>query len=164
MIQQFRQPKHLKQLGLRPLTAATTGRKGGFSSLELLFVMLIIGLAAVVSLPSLLRSQEVYRLVSASGEIQGRLGSVRIQAITRNDDHRLRVVSATSYVIERRLGGSWALQESFQLPAGFTVAATDSAEFHSRGEANPTATFTITDPNSETRQVVVEGSGYIHAQ
>src|SRR4030095_9206748 len=134
----------------------------GFTIFELVVAVAVLAVVAVLAMPSLSRSQQVYRLVAASSQIQSQLQSVRIQAISRNLDHRLRVVSSTAYVIERRVGLSWVVTQNFQMPKGLFIAAASTAEFHSRGNASPVTTLTITSPRSDTRQVAVEASGYIH--
>src|SRR5262245_1660246 len=136
----------------------------GFTIFESVLAFTVIGVVAILAMPSLSRTQEIYRLVAASNEIQSQLHSARIQAISRNLDHRLRVVSSTAYVIERRVGLSWVVTQSFQMAKGLSIAAGSTAEFHSRGNATPVTTITITSPRSDTRQVAVEASGYIHAQ
>ena len=136
----------------------------GYTLFEVLIAFGVSAAIAIVALPSLSRSQEVYRLAAASKQVQAQLHSARIQAINRNLDHRLRVVSSTGYVIERRVGLSWVVAESFQMANGLTISAGGTAEFHSRGNASPITTYTITNPRSETRQVAVEASGYIHGQ
>ena len=136
----------------------------GYTIFELLVAGAVLAVVAILVMPSLLRSQEIYRLVAASNQIQSQLHSARVQAISRNLDHRLRVVNSTAYVIERRVGLSWVVTQTFQVAQGLSIAAGSTAEFHSRGNASPVATFTITNPRSQTRQVAVEASGYIHGQ
>jgi Tfp pilus assembly protein FimT len=136
----------------------------GYTFFELVLAFGVIAVIAILAMPSLSRSQEIYRLVAASTQIQSQLHSARIQAISRNLDHRLRVINSTAYVIERRVGLSWVVTQNFQLARGLSIAAGSTAEFHSRGNASPVTTFTITSPRSDTRQVAVEASGYIHGQ
>jgi type II secretory pathway pseudopilin PulG len=136
----------------------------GFSFIELTFACLIILTIAMMTLPNLSRMQHLYRLAAASNDIQARLHYARIQAISRNTDHRLRVTGPSTYVLERRNGGSWVVDQLFSLANGFSISATGTAEFHSRGNASPVATFTVMNPKTELRQVAVDTSGYIHAQ
>ena len=136
----------------------------GFSLIEFTFAFLMMFAMAIVALPNLSRMQHLYRLAAASNDIQGRLHYARIQAISKNADHRLRVTGPTTYVLERRNGGSWFVDQIFSLANGFSISATSTAEFHSRGNASPVATFTVMNPKTELRQVAVDTSGYIHAQ
>jgi Tfp pilus assembly protein FimT len=136
----------------------------GYSIVEFLVGFLVIATICVFTMPSLVRAEQTYKLIGAANDVQSRLQSARIQAVNRNADHRIRVVSSLNYVLERRSGGSWVLQETYAMRNGYSISATGPAEFHSRGNANPVANFTITNPRSETRQVDVETSGYVHAQ
>ena len=136
----------------------------GYSLVELLIGFLVIATVCVISIPSLVRASQTYNLIGAANAVQSRLQFARIQAINQNADHRIRVVDSLNYVLERRSGGSWVLQETYAIANGYSISATGTAEFHSRGNANPVSDFTITNPISETRQVEVETSGYIHAE
>src|SRR5262245_12472943 len=143
---------------------STKSRHHGFSMVELLFSVLIIMTMLLVTVPSASRMGQIYRLAAAANEIQSRLHYARIQAITRNTDHRLRVTGPTTYVLERRNGGSWVVDRNFSVANGLSISATNTAEFHSRGNASPVTAFIVTNPRTETRQVLVDTSGYIHAQ
>ena len=131
--------------------------------LELTVVLAVALGAPLVAFPKVSRTQQVYQLSAASSAIRAQLSFARIQAISRNTDHRLRVVNSTSYVIEKRNGGSWETVQNYTMPSGFSVSASGTAEFHPRGTASSTATFTVTTPTSETRSVAVAASGYINA-
>jgi|SRR5688572_7999516 len=135
----------------------------GFTLLELMVVMALMLGTTMVALPKLSRTNQVYQLSAASSTIRARLSFARIQAISRNMDYRVRVVTSTSYVIERRPSGSWETVETFTMPSGFSVSANGSAEFRPRGTASSSATFTVTNPTAETRSVAVAASGYINA-
>src|SRR5262245_44483715 len=102
----------------------------GFSFIELTFASLIILTIAMMTLPNLTRMQHLYRLAAASNDIQARLHYARIQAISTNTDRRLRVTGPSTYVLERRNGGSWVVDQLFSLASGFSVSATGTAEFH----------------------------------
>ena len=136
----------------------------GYSFIEFLIGFLVIATVSVFTIPSLVRADQTYKLIGAANAVQSRLQFARIQAINRNADHRIRVVNSLKYVLERRLGGSWVLQETYAMANGYSISASGTAEFHSRGNANPVTTFTITNPRSETREIEVETSGYIHAE
>lgn len=135
----------------------------GYTVLELTVGFLVVAIISVFAMPSLVRADQTYKLVAAANDVQTRLQYARIQAVSRNADHRIRVVSSASYVLERRSGGSWVLTETYAMNNGFSISASGTAEFHSRGNANPVTAFTVTNPRAETRQVTVETSGYIHA-
>ena len=119
----------------------------------------------VVALPQLRSAQSDYRLTSVANDVIGQLNQARIMAITRNADFRVSVTSSTTYAVEQETSANvWTTISSFTMPTGFTISASATGEFHSRGSANPNGTFTITNPNSKTRQVLVDPSGRIYAQ
>jgi Tfp pilus assembly protein FimT len=146
-------------------TMITKNEKGsrGFTFFEVMLVLLLSVGTALIALPSLSRTQQIYKLSGAANAVRTQLSHARIQAISRNIDHRIRVVDSTSYVLERRSGGSWSVIQTYTMAAGFTVGASGTAEFHPRGTANSTATFTVTNKDLEIRQVAVAASGYINA-
>lgn len=135
----------------------------GYTVVELMLGFLVVAIVSVLAMPSLMRADQTYKLVGAANDVQSRLQYARIQAVSRNVDHRIRVASSASYVLERRSGGSWVLGETYAMTNGFSISASGTAEFHSRGNANPVTAFTVTNPSSETRLVTVETSGFIHA-
>ena len=140
------------------------GSRCGFTIVELTLGLLVIMTVALFALPNVSRMQHIYRLAAASNDVQAHLHYARIQAISKNTDHRMRVTGPTTYVLEHREGGSWVMDRNYSLARGLSISATGSTEFHPRGNANPVATFTVTNPKTEVRQVLVDPSGYIHAQ
>jgi Tfp pilus assembly protein FimT len=144
--------------------AKSCRRNRGFSLIELTFGSLLIVTITMIAIPNVTRLRQVYRLAAASNDVQSQLHYARIQAISKNTDLRLRVTGPTTYVLERRFGGAWVVDRNLSLANGLSISATNTTEFHSRGNASPVATFTIMNPRTETRQVVVDTSGYIHAQ
>jgi Tfp pilus assembly protein FimT len=150
--------------GLGDVEVAMEHGHKGFSVIELMFGFFIVAIVSIFALPSLSRTEQTYKLVAAANDVQARLQYARIQAVNRNVDHRIRVASAASYVLERRSGGSWTVTETYAMATGFSISASGTAEFHSRGNANPVTDFTVSNSSSETRQVAVETSGYIHAE
>ncbi len=121
----------------------------------------------MAALPQLLETRDNYRLTAVASELTGNITNARIMSITRNVDVRVTTLSTTSYVLQQANGNNWTTQETHTMATGFTLAPANPGEtavFHSRGNASPVTTFTITNPNSLTRQVVVEASGRIHAQ
>lgn len=139
-------------------------RQKGFSAIESLVTMALIGAIALTTFPGFIRAQRVYRLSSERNTIQARLQYARIQALSRNTGMRIRVVNPTTYVRERNNSGSWVIDATFTMPPGFSISASANTEFHARGNANPVGTITITDPSSQTRGIVTDTSGFIHAQ
>ena len=59
-------------------------REGGFSLIELMIVVAIIGLASALAVPNYIDWHAKYQLRQAAGEIQTQLSVARISAMSRN--------------------------------------------------------------------------------
>jgi Tfp pilus assembly protein FimT len=116
-----------------------------------------------VALPSLNRTRQTYALQAAAHDVAARMHFTRIAAISRNQDCRMAVVSAVSYVIECDDSG-WRVIARLSMPRGITVAASARPEFHRRGNVAPTATFTLRNPAGTSRRVIVNVNGRVRIQ
>jgi len=133
------------------------------SLLESCVVVAIISIAAVVAVPSLVRSREIYELDATARQVAGKMQSARILAVSRNRDCRVRVTSEVSYLIECE-DPLWVTEESIVLPRGIRIAANASPRFHRRGNASPTATISISDSRSRSRRVIVNIAGRVRVE
>ncbi len=143
------------------------GSQKGMSMFELLIVLSIIMVIMAMALPQMFSVREDYRLTAVATELVGYASNARILAITENSDFRVTVIDSDTYAIQEDISGTWTTDASYDLPSGFSIApanANETAEFHSRGNATPVTTFTITNPNNNTRDVVVSLSGRVNAQ
>src|SRR5262249_27617469 len=104
----------------------------------------IMATTMAVSVPSLIRTRQIYGLNSAARMVESRMQSAKIRAVTRNQDCRINVTSATSYVVECQ-GTAWTTVETVTLSPGITVTASARPEFHRRGNVAPTGTITVWD-------------------
>ena len=133
------------------------------SLMESCIALTVVCTMMAISAPSLIRTRQIYRLQSTAREIASRMQSARIEAITRNGDCRVNVLSPTSYVLECQ-DGPWRTIESISVPAGITVSANNRPEFHRRGNVSPTATFTVSDRYGHSFKVVVNVNGRVRVQ
>jgi hypothetical protein len=123
----------------------------------------IMAATMAVSVPSLIRTREVFELHSAARMVESRMQSAKIRAVTRNQDCRINVTSAMSYVVECQ-GAAWTAIESVSLPAGITVTASARPEFHARGNVAPTGTITVWDKAGRNIRVIVNVNGRVRIQ
>ena len=123
----------------------------------------IMATTMAVSVPSLIRTREVYALNSAARMVESRMQSAKIRAVTRNQDCRINVTSATSYVVECQ-GTAWTTVETITLFPGITVTASARPEFHRRGNVAPTGTITVWDKTGRNVRVIVNVNGRIRIQ
>jgi prepilin-type N-terminal cleavage/methylation domain-containing protein len=75
------------------MTARIAGPPKGFSLVELLIVVTIIGLLSSIAVPSLNRSMTLYRLTSSANMICEELDAARVLAISRGTTYELRVAN-----------------------------------------------------------------------
>ncbi|HUG35486.1 MAG TPA: GspH/FimT family protein [Candidatus Limnocylindrales bacterium] len=111
-------------------------RRGGFTLIELVVVLLIVGVAAAVIVPSIGRGSEALRARAQVSGFAAFLRHAREQAVTRREVHEVRIDPQARVVVltgagsdtprlSRRLGEGWRIQAS--PPAAFTVT------FHPQG-------------------------------
>ena len=133
------------------------------SLLESCATIAIISTVVVFTAPSLIRARENYQLESVARQVAGKMQWTRIKAISRNNDCRIRVSAQTTYVIECQ-NPDWLVEETIVLPRSFRITASASPEFHPRGNVAPTATLTVWDNRSKTRQVIVNITGRVRVE
>ena len=137
----------------------------GFSILEVIMVVAIILIVTALALPGLRDARDEYRLTAAASEVIGYLNNARVLPVTRNTDERLMVSNSSTYLVQEEINNVWTTQGTITMPTGFTIGTNGAiAEFHPRGNATAVATFTITNPDGNTQQVVVEVSGRSYFQ
>ena len=137
----------------------------GMSLFELIVVIVIIGAVSIVAVPQLTDARENYRLTAVAQQVSGNLSNPRILSITENSDYRVRIAGTDSYVVEEEVVGVWTNRSTYGMPVGFTISTTGAiVEFHYRGNATPTDTFTLTNPDNNTRDVVTTTSGRTYVQ
>jgi Tfp pilus assembly protein FimT len=147
--------------------------------LELVVVLFVIMAVSTVAIPRLTEAWDDYRLTAVTGSVSGVMARARVLSVSRNEDIRVYVSDTSTYELQTESSpGTWTtlvrnpdadaadqVSESYQLPGGFLFGAAGSInEFHSRGNATPVATLTVTNPNGTTRDIVVELSGRSYTQ
>jgi prepilin-type N-terminal cleavage/methylation domain-containing protein len=111
-------------------------KSGGFTILELLVVVAIIGILSLFSMPGILNQLEVRALENTARDIQASLQQTRLQAVGTKLNHRLRFSQTGTiwrYHIERETTpGVWdtlpgylpkAISSRFQTTINFPVVA-----------------------------------------
>ncbi len=126
----------------------------GFSLLELLIVIAIVGIIAAFALPSAINFVKAYRLHADASAVASQLNVARFRATSQYTPYRLRIDAASRYFYLERLNTSYSspvVEQTFPLQvrisflnacpvsvtpgtigAGFTTAST-SIYFNTRG-------------------------------
>jgi prepilin-type N-terminal cleavage/methylation domain-containing protein len=136
-------------------------RRRGFSMLEMLMVIAIMGILSTVSVSYLLAAQPHARLEQAELELTARLNSARHLAVSEECRTRLRfdtAVTPPEYWVQRmdNATGTWtnAALPLYALPAGVTLSgntfAGSQVNFNTRGGLVSGGTLTLTSETGET--------------
>jgi len=104
------------EIGYR-IKAKSPLHKKGFSMIEILVVIGIIGVMAAVLLPAIINSLEKRSFESTAKEIVSNLMRAKFQAVKTHLNHRVRFIQESlvwSYYIEREeAAGQWSVVQGF---------------------------------------------------
>ena len=152
-------PEHILSHGL--------GHRG-FTAVELMVVMAIIGVIGIASVPSLMAYRRAATTKAAAQELVAGLNTARQLALAKGQSVCVEVASGT---YRFRVGGcgsaTWtgpgtAADGSFKLTNKIALTTNANPVFTYLGAAVPGATLTVTNPeNGQTLHVVVAASGRI---
>jgi prepilin-type N-terminal cleavage/methylation domain-containing protein len=143
----------------------------GFTLLELLVAVALVGVLAAIAVPSFQRQIERWRLGAAARQLVMDLKVARSRAIVGGAAQRVHfTVPGGSYQLERqRPGGAYAAVGSATLlPDGVRVvdctAAGDGIGFRPRGHAITFGSVTLRNASGDERRVVVDIAGRMRVQ
>lgn len=143
--------------------------QSGFTAAEVLVVIAIVGIMAVVAVPTLLSYSRASAVKAAAEELVAGLNSARQLAIMRNRTVCVEVANVRQYRFWLGTCGGgtiWTGPETgtngfITLANDVTVTTTANPVFDRLGAAPTGATFTISNPDGATGSVVVAASGRV---
>ena len=137
----------------------------GFTLLEILVTMAILTILGAFAVPQWGNRLAKYRLDSAARQVATELHGAKNRAMAQYRRFKLVFDSPTTYTIQKEQtpgeGDYTATSGAKSLPLGITVEFNNTPVFQTRGNASPGATITLTNPNNETKKVVVALTGRI---
>jgi prepilin-type N-terminal cleavage/methylation domain-containing protein len=132
-------------------------QKTGFSTIELLATIAVMGIVAAIALPSWSSLLPNYALNNSLRQIQSELHSIKMRAAAENIGFQLTYLQgAGEYTIQRE---TKTLQTK-PLPQGTTITKAGSISFSPRGTAGGNR-VRLRNANGLCRQVVVSATGRI---
>ena len=148
-------------------------RQAGFSMIELMVVIAMIGILAALATPMFMSYWRTSTTSAAAAELASSLNRARQLAIASNQNYCAEV-SGTSLRYRSNAtagcggGATWVgtgTRSDGTMPLANRVTVSGGpVVFTSLGAAALAGTFTVTNPNSGTRSVVVSASGRVTVQ
>jgi prepilin-type N-terminal cleavage/methylation domain-containing protein len=143
-------------------------RQSGFSLIEVVLVVAILGILAVLATPMFLSYYQAAQLRLAAQEVATFLNQGRQIGIKENVGVCARInATAMRYHIGNCGGAVWVgagtdAAGNISVPQGITLTTTADPVFSYLGAASPAATYTVTNTQTAaTLRVFVSGSGRV---
>ena len=141
--------------------AADKQHPPGFSLVEMLVVIALMGVLLVIAIPNIVQFSSGFKLGGAAREVATDLQYARLLAVKENRDIRVDF-STNSYQVVRVSGGTVVKSRSFSTDYSNVTLTNVSITFYSRGNSNAN-TVTVSIPG-RTKNVTVAPTGRVKVQ
>ena len=129
----------------------------GFSILELVVALALVGILAAIALPGWSRLLPAYQLDGSVRQVQSELNSIKMRAAAQNTTFQLAYLAdASQYMI--RSGGK--VLATKPLPEGIVITKAGSISFSPRGTADANR-VRLRSSTGLCKQVVVSATGRV---
>ncbi len=157
---------------MRRIRRTGCSHQAGFSLAELIVIIAVIGILAIMTVPSYLRYRQAAVLKAGAQQVATMINQARELAIKQNDSVCVKLSSSTRmvYALGTCGGSAWVgpgtdAAGNLPLPAGTTVTASANPIFNYVGSALPAASYTLTNTQTgATLTVAVAASGRVTIQ
>lgn len=139
----------------------------GFTLVELLVTISVIGILAAISIPSVARSSGSHRVVEQTRRVHSDLVEARARAVAEQRVYRVQFFNGNSWRIqfEETPGVFAVLGATRTLPEGITLAVGGSPGetmvYNSHGRVQAPKTIVVVDQDGHDQRIDVGASGMI---
>ncbi len=137
----------------------------GFSLVEMLVTIAVLGILAAVAMPGIGRSTGSHLVVEETRRLHSRIVEARTRAIAEQRQYRLKVSSGTIYEVQFFSGGAWEIHGAPDtLAAGISLSFDGGTDgtivFQDHGRVDATRTMVLGDGDHD-QQIEVMASGMV---
>ena len=139
---------------------------GGFTLVELLIALAVVGILAAVAVPSISNSTGSHRVVEQTRRIHSDLVEARTRAIAEQRQVRVQFNDGGTWRISRDVGGVWTqVGGTRALPEGLSFrldgASAGSVVYDPRGRVTAVRSLVVDDGDGHDQRIRVVNSGMV---
>jgi prepilin-type N-terminal cleavage/methylation domain-containing protein len=138
----------------------TTEHRRGFSLIEMLIVIVIIGIGSALSIKGMVSIRSSFTLDQAAQELQSQLRRAQSEAIRQNRRITVTMVNDSTYRLSVTASGTLIVEEQLPWPVKFVTPSAASVIVQSFGHPLTSAQFVVANYRSK-RTVAVSALGRV---